>query len=312
MDKLGFEYPWMGLLLIVYIIGAFIFKSNQNAFYIPHVLLMPIHVKRNWLSPLLKWIGICMLVLALTSPFIAKRKEPLHLSHTIMMLIDVSNSMNGGGLRSNVSVKDTNTSKSNNSKFEIAKQVASQFAQKQANSNIGVIVFGDFAYVATPLTYDKKTVSSILEGLEEGIAGSMTAMYDALFLSTSLLKKNSAKNKVAILLTDGYNTAGRINLDTALRALSGEKIKVYTIGVGEKGDYDAAVLTKIALESGGQFFEANNQDALKSVYEEIDALERSLQRSTAESSTDYLFIYPLLIAFFSLLGYMGYTLKENR
>jgi Ca-activated chloride channel family protein len=312
MGNLGFEYPWMGLILFVYIFGAFIFKSNQNAFYIPHLLLMPLHVKRNWLMPVLKWLGISMLVLALSSPFISERREPLHLSHTIMMMIDVSDSMNGGNLDSNSTSLEFPITKNSGSKFQVAKQVASNFVKKQTNSNIGVIVFGDFAYVATPLTYDKKIVSTILQNLEEGIAGSKTAMFDALFLGTSLLKKNEAKQKVAILLTDGYNTAGKISFDVVLRALAAEKIKVYTIGIGREGDFDAAVLAKLALNSNGKFFQANSIKALESVYQEIDTLERSLQRSTAESSVEYLFIYPLLIAFFALLGYMSYTVKENR
>ncbi|MFT7003852.1 MAG: Ca-activated chloride channel family protein [Sulfurimonas sp.] len=312
MDKFGFQYPWVGLILIVYIIASFVFKANQNSFYIPHILAMPIHVKRNWLSPLLKWIGISMLILALSSPYFSKRKEPLHLSHTIMMMIDVSSSMNGAVVDAKNSIKDINATSLSGSKFEIAKQIASDFAIKQENSNLGVIVFGDFAYVATPLTYDKKTVSDILKGLEEGIAGSGTAMYDALFLGVSLLEKNKAKEKVTILLTDGYNTAGRIGLSTVLRALESQKVKVYTIGIGQKGDYDEAVLNKIALSSNGKFFTANSSNALKKVYAQIDALERSLQRSTAESSIDYLFMYPLMISFFALLWYMKFSLRENR
>lgn len=311
MDKLGFQYPWIGLLLIPFIIGSLIFKSNYPSIYMPHVLLMPLHVKRTWLAPALKWLGICMLILALSSPFLRQRQEPLQLSHTIMLMIDVSESMNGGGLETLGSTNQTENSPLSASKFQVAKKVASEFAATRENSNIGVIVFGDFAYVATPLTYDRQSVSTILTSLEEGIAGSMTAMYDGLFLGVRLLQKNSAKEKVAILLTDGYNTAGHISLDVALRALESENIRVYTIGIGQAGDYDERVLRQIAKASNGEFFEANSENTLQLVYQKIDTLERSLQRSIAEPLVEHLFIYPLLVAFFSLLSYMYYVLKDK-
>lgn len=311
MDKLSFEYPLIGLLLIVFMISAFLFKPNYTSLYIPHLLSMSSRMKRQWLAPFLKWLGICMLILSLSAPILKQRQEPLQLTHTIMLMIDVSESMNGGSLDANSSANDVSKSTLSGSKFQIAKRVASEFAATRENSNIGVIVFGDFAYVATPLTYDRQSVSTILNGLEEGIAGSMTAMYDALFLGVRLLQKNSAKEKIAILLTDGYNTAGRISLDVALRALESEKIRVYTIGIGQPGEYDKDVLRQIARASDGEFFEANSAHALESVYQKIDHLERSLQRSSAEPLIEHLFIYPLFLAFFSLLGYMFYALKDE-
>lgn len=311
MDKLGFEYPWIGILLIVFLISSYIFRSNYPSLYIPHLLLMPLHVKSRWLVPCLKWLGICMIILALSSPVLRQRQEPFQLSHTIMMMIDVSESMNGGGLDTNTSTNESHNGSLSGSKFQIAKKVASEFTTNRENSTIGLIVFGDFAYVATPLTYDRQSVSTILQGLEEGIAGSMTAMYDALFLGVRLLQKNSAKEKIAILLTDGYNTAGHISLNVALRALKSEKIRVYTIGIGQKGDYDEGVLRQIAHASNGEFFEAQSAYALELVYQKIDTLERSLQRSIAEPLVEHLFIYPLLIAFLSLLGYMFYALKDE-
>ena len=246
------------------------------------------------------------------SPFSTHRNEPLQLSHTIMLLIDVSESMNGSGLESSSDfVKDMQNAPELNTKFQLAKYMAAEFVKKQASSNVGVIVFGDFAYVATPLTYDKDMVATILNGLDEGIAGTMTAMYDALFLGVRLLKKNDAKEKVVILLTDGYNTAGRIGLEPTFRAIESEKIRVYTIGVGKKGEYDVNVLKKLATISNGEFFEANSAFALKEVYAKIDELERSLQRSTAEPMKDFLYIYPLLLSLLSLMGYFWYTKRHS-
>jgi len=297
-----FEYPYLFLGLMVFIVCAFTCKAKISVIYMPHFLSLPLHVKTNRLEMVLKWFMLTMLFTALSSPVLQTKEEQLRLSHSLLLLLDVSESMHQ-------SMVDHTTMKS---KFLLSKQMASSFIQKRKDDTIGVIVFGDFAYVATPLTYDYESASMIVQTIEEGIAGTKTAMYDALFLATRLLQKNSAKEKVVILLTDGFNTTGQIPLEAALRALESEKIKVYAIGVGAEGEFDEPVLRLLAQKSGGEFFKANSAKTLEGIYTKIDAMERSLQKSSGKYHHTYLFHYPLLLALFSLLGYIYVTSRHNQ
>ncbi|MBV5278931.1 MAG: VWA domain-containing protein [Campylobacteraceae bacterium] len=303
MSNFSFEYPYVFFLFIVFIVCAYFCKGKNSLIYIPHLLAMPLHVKKNRLLSFLKWLSIGLLIFSLASPVMKNKEESLHFSHALMLLMDVSESMSRGGLSSSNGAFQ--------SKFTLSKQIASSFVKQRENDNIGVIVFGDFAYVATPLTFDHQSASMIVQNIDKDSAGKKTAMYDALFLAARLLQKNSAKEKVIILLTDGFNTTGKISLDAALRSIESEKIKVYAIGVGRNGEYDEEVLNMIAHQSGGAFFKASSGKMLEEVYSRIDKMEKSLQSSQSKVSVDYLYMYSLILGFFTLLFYMGLTLKEE-
>ncbi|WP_067172675.1 VWA domain-containing protein [Sulfurospirillum sp. UCH001] len=305
MSSLFFEYPFFSLIFVLFIISHLLLKSRNHAYYIPHIVHFSHVKKRGFFLTVIKWLSIALLCFALMSPYIERRQEPLNLSHTVMMLIDVSDSMNG-------TLSDSNVTQQSQSKFFLAKQLGMDYVNKQENSAIGLIVFGDFAYIASPLTYDKETVKTVLSSLTEGIAGQMTAMYDALFLGARLLQKNSAKEKAIILLTDGYNTAGKISLDVAFKQLLEQKIRVYTIGVGNTTEeYDKALLEEIATKSQGAFFEASNEQTLQNVFAHIDALEKSFQKSPAEQLKDQWFMYPLSVGFLLLLWYFWIVQREE-
>ncbi|MDD3323615.1 MAG: VWA domain-containing protein [Sulfurospirillaceae bacterium] len=304
MNNFTFEYPAVFLLLIPFVLCAIFCKQRATSFYIPHILNMPLHVKKTRLSAILKWISLTLIVTALASPVIQSESTPKRYSHALMLLMDVSESMVRGALGFGQMGRYEN-------KFDMSKYLASEFILKRENDNVGVIVFGDFAYVASPLTFDHKSASRLLETILPGVAGRKTAMYDALFLSTRLLQKSEAKEKVAILLTDGFNTAGKVPFNVALRAIQSEKIKVYTIGIGREGEYDEAVLRHIAKQSGGDFYKAKDEKTLQLIYEQIDKQEKSLLKSQTIVRYEYLYMYPLSFGFVTLLGYLLMVLKEQ-
>lgn len=301
MFSVNFEYPYFLLVICIFILANIFIKHKSTSFYISNVLNIPMVIKKSMLIPFFKWLTIVMMIIALSSPYKIKSEKPEKLSHSIMMLLDVSASMSGV-----VKSKDNS-----DEKLTIAKKTAIEFIEKQKESTVGLIVFADFAYVATPLTFDKKSVNTIISNLKDGIAGSLTSMYDALFLSTRLLKKNKAKEKVLILLTDGYNTAGVIGKETVLRALSSQNIRVYTIGIGEEKDFDKQILTKLAEDNEGKFYKASSLNSLNEIYKDIDKLEKSLQKIASKPKKTHLYYYPLGIGFLTLLIFMYFFLRRN-
>jgi Ca-activated chloride channel family protein len=246
----------------------------------------------------LKWLGIVMLILALMSPV---KDEPYELppkeGHEIALILDASGSMAERGFdRSDPAA----------TRFDVVKRIVRDFIQKRKNDNIGLVVFGAYSFIASPLTYDEHILSRIVSQLQIGMAGKYTALYEALTQGVNLLKTTKAKSKVAILLTDGYSTpqVDKIPLDVAIDMAKKEGVKVYPIGIGGPDGYNRAVLMKIAKETGGVAFGASSADELKAVYEKIDALEKSEIKNETFTYLKYYYFYPLFIGLISLMLYI--------
>ncbi len=280
---LEFEYPYVFLLLPLFIYGAFKLKPREDALLISGLWGDGLDAK-NYLS-FLKWLGIIFLLFALASPvskeeFFPDRKP----AHAIIMCLDLSASMGypmEGGL-----------------KIKVAKKLAKEFIQKRKDDHIGLVGFADFAYMATPLTYDVKAVSEVISrlGLGDG-----TALRDGIFMAMRMLKKSEAKEKIVIALTDGEDTASQMPTRELLRMIKKEGVKIYTIGVGS-----GRSLKYLSVISGGRSYQAQSADALKNVYEQIDRLEKTDLEVEKIVQSFYYYQYPLFLSvlFFVLFLYV--------
>jgi Ca-activated chloride channel family protein len=204
-----------------------------------------------------------------------------------------------------------NPKEGSKSKYEINLELARDFIKKRHDDNMGAVVFGTFAYTASPLTYDLVSLSSLLSMTDVGVAGESTAIGDAIVQAVDTLSYGRAKNKVIVLLTDGFHNAGRVSPRKAVELARKKGIKIYTIGIGKAGDYDAALLETIAGETGGRRFEASSSEDLLKAYQEIDKLEPSPVRSEKYLNRKLLAAYPLGLAFALLLAWLLYSRKES-
>ena len=211
-------------------------------------------------------------------------------------------------------VLDASGSMAQMNKFAVVKKIVQDFVDKRKHDKLALTLFADFAYVAMPLTYDKESLEQLLSKVDVGIAGtSHTALYEALFMSTKLFKNSASKEKVAVLLTDGMDNTSQVPLDVAIQSAVKHGVKVYVIGVGGRGDYNPAVLRRIAAETGGKFYEASTVERLKQIYDEIDSLEKSEIKANKYVKKHYYFQYPLaaaaaLLLLFSLMQRRGHAL----
>jgi len=289
MSGIKFEHPAALLIIVLFLICSYYCKPKSDAIYFPGAALFKkVTKKSSILLNLLKFLLIGALAIALASP-VKENKIVIQNSkgYEIALILDASGSM-----------REYN-------KFGIVKNIVNDFLDKRKNDKIGLTIFADFAYVAVPLTYDKKSIKRLLNRIDVGVVGQRTALYEALFLSANLFKNSKAKNKIAILLTDGENTVNSIPLDVAIKTVKKYGIKVYTIGVGG-GDYNPRVLQYIAKSSGGKFFEARSVDELKRVYETINKLEKSEFKAQKYVQKRYYFEYPLILALILLLAFYTY------
>ena len=292
MNHFEFEYPYIFLLLgLIFCIYRCPATLMQILF--PHIQLF--ELKFGWFNreKLLYSLIFTLMVTALASPISYDQKSSQHRKgRDLVFVLDCSGSMAESGF---------NTKKSEESKFDLLKKIITQFIKDRYDDNVGVTLFGSYAFSSVPLTYDMKAVAYLLDFADVGIAGENTAIGDAIANATELLKMGQAKEKVMILVTDGEQNSGSLSPKDALTQALKEKIKIYTIGLGAKGSYDAALLKLISEKTGAKMFEAQDTDMLQNVYAQIDSLEPSKIRSQEYLNKHMLYPFALLPALMLLL-----------
>jgi Ca-activated chloride channel family protein len=314
-----FAYPFLLLfLLIIPIMIYFYQKKNprQKIFYSSIDLLKAIpsslRVRTRHAVFISKMISLILIIFALVRPQ-SGFKERVVTSEgvDIMVAIDTSGSMRG---------LDFEEEGKNVTRLFITKKVISEFITKRAYDRIGMIVFGSEAYTQCPLTLDSEILLEFLDRLEIGMAGEATAIGSALSLAVKRMKELRATSKIVILITDGRNNEGNISPLTAADLANTYGIKVYTIGVGTKGkvpflvdsffgkqivyqeaDLDEETLQAIASKTDGKYFWAKDTSAMRSIYDEIDQLEKSKVELKEYDHFNDVFHYFLLMALAMLI-----------
>jgi Ca-activated chloride channel family protein len=177
---------------------------------------------------------------------------------------------------------------------------------------LGLILFGTQAYLQTPLTFDRKTVMTLLNESAIGLAGDNTAIGDAIGLAVKRLKNQPANSRVLILMTDGANTAGEVSPLKAAELAADNQLKIYTIGIGAdemivrsffgshkvnpSRDLDEDTMIKIAKSTGGRYFRARNTDELNNIYMLLDKLEPVEKDKQYFRPRSELYFWPLSLA----------------
>ena len=304
MNIFSFEYPFIILLLAPIIYCMYRCKEQMKPRFFVHLHFLAAKKSFLKLEWLLKIVIFVLLCIALASPIVVDKINPSNRDgKDIVLAIDGSGSMNASGF----DVDKEMSKEERLSRFEIVKIIATDFIKKRESDNVGVVLYGDFAFIASPITYEKEIVSEMLGYLSHGMAGQNTAIGEEIAMSVRAFKHSKAKTKIIILLTDGEHNSGNISPKDAIKLAQDENIKIYTIGMGNKGEADEALLRKIADESGGEFFSAEYAKELKKVYEKIDEMESSKIKSKEYLLKDFYYWAFLLLA----LGILFYLLYRE-
>jgi Ca-activated chloride channel family protein len=263
----------------------------------------------QWLSRLLllllslSWLAT---VAALARPVWVG--EPVALptnGRDILLAVDISGSMGRDDMVQNGQQVDRLTT---------VKSVVGDFVIEREGDRLGLILFGEKAYLQTPLTFDRQSMQTLLNEAQIGFAGKDgTAIGDAIGLSVKRLQDRPENHRVVILLTDGASNAGELEpaqgADLARRA----GVKIYTVGIGAEvqetwglfgkrvtnpsADLDEASLIAIAEQTGGKFFRARDPEELSAIYTELNRLEPIEQDAETIRPVASLYHWPLGLAF---------------
>ena len=267
--------------------------------------------------PFLRYLALVFIIIALARPQSTSTDEKIT-SYGIDLVIsmDVSSSMLAQDFKPD--------------RLEAAKDVASEFIANRPSDRIGLVIFGGESFTQVPITTDHKIVQSQLEKIKNGLLADGTAIGMGIGTAINRLKDSEAESKVIILMTDGVNNSGLIDPRTAAEAAVQYNVKVYTIGIGTKGeaympaylnpdgsmvyDYlpveiDESLLSEIANTTGGKYYRATDKKSLENIYAEIDALEKTEIESSQTVNVKELFYIFAAIAILLLFveQFLRYT-----
>jgi Ca-activated chloride channel family protein len=255
----------------------------------------------SMILPLCEAVALALVVIALARPqevFRETQRESQGID--ILLAIDTSGSMETPDMGSSGGRDLT--------RLEAARLVAARFVEGRTDDRVGLVAFGEEAFVQVPLTLDHVGLVDLIGSLEIGMAGkNATAVGTAVAIAAKHMKDLSAPSKVVILVTDGRSNAGIAPMEAA-EAAAALKVRVYTIGVGSAGggglfgalrggaEIDEPMMRSVAAITGGRYFRAADANALAGVYEEIDRLEKTTARTKEFVHRDERYLRALLPA----------------
>ncbi len=285
-----FEWPWLLAALPLPLLVRWLLPAKlpveQAALKVPFLedfsaaQTRAVPQTRQWrlLAAMIAWL---LLIIACARPqWLGEPIEQAVSGRDLMLAVDLSGSMEE---------QDFFINKRPIDRLTAAKGVAADFINRRVGDRVGLILFGTQAYLQTPLTFDRKTVMTLLNEAVIGLAGDNTAIGDAIGLAVKRLKDEQADSRVLVLMTDGANTAGEVSPLKAAELAAANHLKIYTIGIGADEmivrsffgnrkinpsvDLDEKTLIKIAESTGGHYYRARNTDELNNIYMRLDELE---------------------------------------
>lgn len=273
----------------------------------------------RFIPPLILLTSFLLIMIALARPQKTSEKvEKWTEGIDIMLVLDISESMKLKDFKPN--------------RLESAKSVAKEFITGRFQDRIGVVCFAGEALTLAPLTTDYELLTDYIDQIGFSmIQKNGTAIGDAISVGVNRFRESDTKSKIMILLSDGESNAGSINPIKAAQLANAYNIKIYTIGIGQKGKVpigkdmfgntryrktpplDEESMKKIASIGNGSFYRVSNAKALENIFEKIDQLEKAEIKTNIYTNTrDFYDIYLTWgILFFIIWLFLKSTFMNN-
>ena len=243
----------------------------------------------------LRTIAITLLIIAIARPQSFSTGENVYTEGIdVAILLDISGSMLAEDFKPN--------------RLDAAKNVIDEFIGGRTSDKIGLVVFAGKSFTQCPLTIDYSVLRNLLKDIKSGMIEDGTAIGTAIANGVNRLKDSKGKSKIIILLTDGVNNSGEVDPITAAQIAQTFGIRIYTVGVGTRGDapypfqtpfgiqyqmvpveIDETVLKQVAQITDGHYFRATDNKKLEEIYQEIDKMEKTRVEITSYRNAKELF-----------------------
>lgn len=302
-----FSHPWAFVLLALPLLVVFLgpeYKERRDALRVPFYQTLldlsgstpsdgAVVVHRSWIERLWQCVAWLLLVCAVAGP--QRLGEPIERSKSardLMVAVDLSASMQ---------TKDFYLAADKNSKIDrltAVKSVLREFARQREHDRLGLVVFGNAAFLQAPFTEDHRSWLALLEETEIGMAGQSTVFGDAIGLAIKLFDNSESDNRVLIVLTDGNDTGSKVPPVEAAKVAAQRALRIYTIAIGDSETVgeealDIEVLQRVAELTEGSYFQALDRAQLQAAYQAITELEPELFETLSYRPTHSLFHWPL-------------------
>jgi len=314
---LELAYPWALCLLALPLLMSLIppYKESRDSVRVPFFDKLvdlseqrpnggAIILRRDRLQYfLVGFMWVCLVLAAAKPEWVGAPIEQQKSGRDLMIAVDLSTSME----TQDFVLPDGETV----DRLQAVKQVLAELANQRAADRLGLIVFGSASYLQAPFTNDHQVWSKLLAETEIGMAGQSTVFGDAIGLAITLFKENTSDNRVLIILTDGNDTGSIVPPIDAAKVAAAYNIRIYTIAIGDPSSVgeealDIDTIERVAEITGGQSFEALDQQALKRAYHTIALLEPELYETISFRPRQSLHWLPLSVALIFYTLYHGY------
>ena len=311
-ESISLSYPWLLLLVLVPpLLRAIVtpYRESRQAIRVPWFQRMATVLQlrpadgaalaASKISTLLfMWILWVLIVLALARPQLVEPPISRVLpTRDLMLLVDLSGSMETEDF--------TNSAGDRVDRLAAVKEVLDDFLTRREGDRVGLIVFGNAAFVQVPFTQDFDATRTLLNETAVRMAGPRTAFGDAIGLGITLFERSEVEHRVMIALTDGNDTGSKVPPAQAAKIAQDNNIIIHVVGVGDPAatgeeQLDEEALNDVASTTGGRYFHAADRDELEEIYTELDRIDsREVEAESYRPRTD-LFHWPL--AAFMTLG----------
>lgn len=291
---MSFAHPYyLALLLLLPVLAWWRGRRGQQAAFLYSSVQLVKNVanlnrsRAGQFLAALRWLTLALFIVAMARPQLVESETSVKASGVdIVVALDLSGSMES---------EDFRLRGERVNRLTIAKDVLKKFVERRPSDRIGLVAFAGKAYIAAPLTLDHGFLEQNIDRLTLHSIEDGTAIGSGLSAAINRLREVQSKSKIIILMTDGQNNSGKVPPLTAAEAAEALGIKVYTIGVGTRGtapmprinvfgqkdyvqvqvDIDEDTLKAVSNKTGGKYYRADSTETLRSIYDDIDKLEKT-------------------------------------
>jgi Ca-activated chloride channel family protein len=318
---LALHHPWLLLTLLLppLVLAWRWWRARADLRVVPYAAAWRPSADPRWPHrELLPLVALALLGVAAARPvLLLPESEQYAKGYDFMLAVDLSTSM---------LAEDYELDGEPANRLDALRPVLRAFISGRPDDRAGVVVFAGAAYTLAPLTTDKAWLDAEVAALSVGAIEDGTALGDGLGIALANLEESrgseSSDGAFVVLLTDGSNNSGTLAPLDAANLARGRGVPVYAIGAGTVGmvpfpvfdatgerngtrmrpsSFDEPTLLEIATRTGGEYFAADDSEALRDAFERIDASRKADLSSRRRVREVELYLLPVLTGLVLLL-----------